>query len=328
MTEQSSIPNISEKQGQHDAPAASSKLAQENLLGILLTSLGAMCWGLSGSMGQFLFQHEQMDSRWLVPIRLGGAGIVMLLFLLFKYGKQVLSPWKDRTERWELFIYSILGVSLCQFFYFLTIQLSNAAIGTILQDLAPLFILCFSCTTEHRKPKFLELFSIFLALFGVILIASHGKTENLAASAPALLAGILSALGAMIYNVAPVNLMKHHPVSLLQGWAFLLGGGFTALLFRPWNYSYLPSRTGIFGISFVILVGNIAAFICYLNGIKRIGPGRAILYSFAEPITAALIGIFLFRNPFTIADALGFLMIFGMLYLITVSGRKEIKEQA
>ena len=42
--------------------------------GALLTLSGGACWGLSGSMGQYLFTRQGMDSRWLVPIRLGLAG--------------------------------------------------------------------------------------------------------------------------------------------------------------------------------------------------------------------------------------------------------------
>ena len=41
----------------------------KELTGAILTTLGGICWGLSGSMGQYLFTRQGMDSRWLVPIR-------------------------------------------------------------------------------------------------------------------------------------------------------------------------------------------------------------------------------------------------------------------
>ena len=43
----------------------------DQVKGIALTLLGGICWGVSGSIGQYLFDVEGMDSRWLVPIRLG-----------------------------------------------------------------------------------------------------------------------------------------------------------------------------------------------------------------------------------------------------------------
>ena len=98
--------------------------------GIIMTLAGASCWGLSGSVGQYLFSVENMDSRWLVPVRLGAAGIILLLFCFIRFGKeQTLAPWKDRKKARTLLVYGIAGVSACQFLYFLTIQLSNAAMG-------------------------------------------------------------------------------------------------------------------------------------------------------------------------------------------------------
>lgn len=286
--------------------------------GIILTLLGGISWGLSGSVGQYLFTVEKMDSRWLVPIRLGSAGVIMLLLYLLKFGKEeLIKPWKTRREAREMLIYGLLGVSGCQFAYFLTIQLSTAAIATILQDLSPIFILLYTCIRAKRGPRGYEIISIVLALLGVALIASHGNPENLLSSSTALLTGVICAFCVLIYNVVPVKLMQNHPVFLLQGWAFLMGGAVLAVLFRPWSYGYIPGFYGLLGIAFVVVVGNIIAFTCYMTGVKMIGPEKAILYGFSEPICAAIIGILFFGNPFTPADFLGFLCVFGMLVLIS-----------
>lgn len=49
----------------------------DQVKGIALTLLGGICWGVSGSIGQYLFDVEGMDSRWLVPIRLVFAMMVL-----------------------------------------------------------------------------------------------------------------------------------------------------------------------------------------------------------------------------------------------------------
>ena len=56
--------------------------------------------------------------------------------------------------------------------------------------------------------------------------------------------------------------------------------------------------------------------------VSLIGPSKGILYGFAEPVTAAVIGTTLLGSPFTIWDAVGFLAVFLMLTLISVNGRK------
>ena len=248
-----------------------------NIKGILLTIIGAACWGLSGSVGQYLFDVQGMDSRWLVPIRLGVSGILILTYCFIKYGKTTLNPWRTRNRAVLMVVYGVLGVSACQFLYFLTIELSNAAIGTILQDLAPLFILSYTCITMKRKPGAFEIISIILAMLGVFLLTTHGSIDSMSVSAPALIAGVGSAFCVMVYNVLAPKLSDDIPVIVAQGWSFLMGGIATALLFRTWTIDYKPDIMGILGIAFVVVVGNICAFTLYISGVKQIGPQKAIL---------------------------------------------------
>lgn len=302
------------------------KRTHKAALGAVLTLLGGICWGLSGSMGQYLFNVQGMDTRWLVPIRLGAAGVILLLYSTIRYGWKTYRIWTGGRGRnaAELVLYGLCGVSFCQFLYFLTIQLSSAGVGTILQDLSPIFILAFVCITAHRLPHAREVIAIVLALAGVLLITTHGDFGALAGSGStgtavspqALLTGVLSAVCVMIYNVVPERLLQHYSVLILQAWAFLMGGAFFALVFRPWTYAYVPNAMGLFGIAFVVIVGNILAFPLYIQGVKLIGPEKGILFGFSEPVTAAVIGAALLGNAFTAWDLLGFLLIFGMLVLI------------
>ena len=292
-------------------------IAKRDYIGILLTILGASCWGLSGSVGQYLFDVQQMDSKWLVPIRLGLSGFVLMVYCLIKYKKEVLKPWVTPKRAKYMVVYGLLGVSCCQFLYFLTIELSNAAIGTILQDLAPIFILLVTCIYGKRFPKAGEICSIVLAILGVFFLTTHGNMENISVPTSALLAGIASAVGVMIYNVLAPRVTGDMPVVIAQAWSFLMGGLAGFLIFRVWQIHYVPNIYGILGIIFVVLVGNIGAFTLYISGVKRIGPQKAILYSFAEPITAAIIATTILGSKFTVYDALGFGLIFLMLCSIT-----------
>ena len=292
---------------------------KDNVLGIILTTLGASCWGFSGTMGQYLFDVQHMDSRWLVPIRLGLSGILILIYCLIKHKDTVTKPWKSKETAFWLLVYGIAGVSACQFLYFLTIELSTAAIGTIMQDLAPIFILLFTCVHLKRLPKVSEIISIALALAGVFLLTTHGDLGHLSMSPLALITGIGSAFCVMVYNVLAPKITREIPVIVAQGWSFLFGGILLELLFQSWTIHYVPNIYGVIGIIFVVVVGNICAFTFYISGVSKIGPQKAILYSFAEPITAAILSTFVLKSSFTMYDTAGFGLIFLMLYMITVS---------
>ena len=290
-----------------------------NIKGILFTILGAACWGLSGTMGQYLFDVQQMDSRWLVPIRLGLSGILILAYCIIKHIDTVIKPWKSKEMAFWMLVYGIAGVSTCQFLYFLTIELSNPALGTIMQDLAPIFILLVTCISMKRAPKISEIISIALAISGVFLLTTHGNIAHLSMPVSALFAGVGSAFCVMIYNVLAEKITKEIPVIVAQGWSFLFGGILLGLAFKIWQIHYIPNIYGLLGIAFVVVVGNICAFTLYISGVSIIGPQKAILYSFAEPITAALLSTFVLKSKFTIYDAAGFGLIFLMLWMITFS---------
>jgi drug/metabolite transporter (DMT)-like permease len=287
------------------------------LKGSLLTLTGGACWGISGSVGQYLFTRQGMDSRWLVPVRLGFAGIILLIYGIIRFRGAVFDPWKNRYDRRDLIIYGVLGVSMSQFLYFLTIQLSTAGTGTILQDLSPIIILSLSCIVARRFPTAREIIAIVLALAGVFLIVTHGSLTNMSVSAAALVSGILSAVCVTIYNMEPAHLLSKFSVMQLQSWAFLMGSALFALVFRSWQFHYVPNAAGWLGIAAVVLIGNVAAFPCYLKGVTYIGPERGILYGFAEPVTAAIISTLFLGSPFTVWDAVGFCAVFAMMVLIS-----------
>lgn len=298
-------------------------MKKNSIEGALLTLGGGICWGLSGSMGQYLFTHEGMDSRWLVPIRLGIAGVILIVYCLIRFGRSyTVKPLMNTEDRKQLLIYGLAGISLCQFLYFTTIQYSTAGAATILQDLSPVMILLVECWQQKRKPRWTEVCAILLALAGIYLITTHG-TGTLGIRPLALITGVLCAVCVTIYNCYPRKLMASYPVILLQGWAFLMGGLVFAFVFRIWEYDYVPSVMGLFGIAFVVVVGNVLAFTMYMEGVKRIGPGRGILYGFSEPVTAALVSALVLDTPFHAGDLIGFACIFAMLVMISSGSEKE-----
>lgn len=277
-------------------------------------------------MGQYLFTRENMDSTWLVPIRLFLAGLILCTFYFIKDRRMLFDPWnakKNPHNLLDLLIYGLAGVSCCQFTYFLTIQLSSAGMGTILQDLSPAIILLVVCIQQHRGPRLFEICSILLALIGVFLLTTHGSLTDLAISPAALLSGIASACCVVIYTMWPKKLQQQYPTPMLQGWAFLMGGTMFALIFHPWTMNYVPTAMGVFGIFTVVVLGNVLAFSLYMSGVPLIGPQRSSLYSFAEPVTAAIISTLVLGSPFTVWDAMGFGCIFLMLVLLSLPAKAK-----
>jgi drug/metabolite transporter (DMT)-like permease len=201
--------------------------------------------------------------------------------------------WEDKDIKDLIMVlgYGILGVTFSQFTYFFTIQYSSAGVGTIMQDLSPVIILKITSAMEKRRPRIKEVSAVVLAIVGVFLIVTHGDIANFKVPPIAIVSGLTCAFCVSVYNILTAPLTKHrdYPVLVLQTWSFVLGGILTGLVFHPWTYHYVPTAMGYVGIATVVIVGNMLAFSLYISGVSEIGPNLGILYSFAEPLSAAVL---------------------------------------
>ena len=59
------------------------------LRGCLYAGLGGVCWGLSGTCGQYLFSHYPINSLWLTCVRMLSAGLILLVIALTKNSTEV-----------------------------------------------------------------------------------------------------------------------------------------------------------------------------------------------------------------------------------------------
>ena len=143
--------------------------SQSEFFGVFITLLGGVLWGFSGVCGQYLFTQKGVSADWLVPYRLSLAGLAMVAYYLARSPRAALAPLKDRTLLPQLLIYAIFGLMMTQYAYFYSIELSNAAVATVIQYSAPALILAVVCFLERRAPKKVELIALILAVLGVAL---------------------------------------------------------------------------------------------------------------------------------------------------------------
>ncbi|HUN04623.1 MAG TPA: DMT family transporter, partial [Niabella sp.] len=94
--------------------------------GILLGITAATLWGISGTLGQFLFQQRGINVEWLITVRLLISG-VGLLILAKTTKNDIFSIWKNRKDAIELMLFSVIGMVGVQYTYFAAIKHSNAA---------------------------------------------------------------------------------------------------------------------------------------------------------------------------------------------------------
>lgn len=294
-------------------------------IGIYIVVICGILWGLSGVLGQLLFQNTTVKVSWLSAIRMMFSGIVILIFLIFKDRKQLFALWKNPKFIIPFFLFAILGVMCVQYTYFAAVNASNAATATVLQYTYPVLILLYTSFGQRKNPQLYEIISILFAFTGIILIATHGHFSTLQISPMALFWGLISAFSFVFFTVYPKNLYEKFGVISIMGWAFFIGG--LTLFIISGNFK-TPIPTDTYSLKLTLLIsilGTLIPFVIYNQGVRILGNVKASVLVTIEPITSAILAFILTDITFTIIDIIGFICILSAVELIALKSLKNNK---
>ena len=276
------------------------------IVGVLLTLLGAVLWGVSGASVQFLSNFRDMNLEWLVTMRLITAGLLTVIYAWFKYGNSIFHVFRSLKDTAGLIVFGVFGMALCQYTYFKSIALAGAGIATVLQYLAP------------SKG---EIISVILALVGTICLMGNDGFSMERFPLAVLVWGLLSAVGVAVYSVSPVDLLYKYGTLPIVGFGMLLSGIVAAILFHQPNSYAMWDVWTIIGCFNVVFLGTIVSFNAYLEGVKRIGAVPGSILSSIEPIAAAFFGWALLDNQFSALGLIGMAMIIATVIIIALEKR-------
>lgn len=291
--------------------------------GALIAAFCAVCWGLSGNAGQYLMQDKGFSADWLVSLRLTLSGLFLVIGGIFKYRKQAFDVFKSGTSVKALFIFSVFGTMAVQYTYFLTINYTNAATGTVLQYTSPVMIIIYLAVKNKKIPNSAELLSVFLAVTGTFLIATHGDFQSLNISPIGLVIGIISAVTLAFYTIYPVKILNGFSSVLISGWSMLFAGILLSLITRPFFAEVELSLSTVSAISFIILFGTMVPFALFLMAIRFIGSAKASLFSSIEPLTSTLFSVLFMDLALSFFDIVGFASIIITIFILYYSGNKK-----
>jgi drug/metabolite transporter (DMT)-like permease len=274
-------------------------------------------------MGQYLIQNRGFETNWLVMFRLFVSGIVLLSIAYAKTGNAILNICKDRTDAKQLLVFALIGMMPVQYTFFAAIAHSNVATATILQFTGPVMIAVYLAISQRKLPRFLDVLAILFAVVGTTLLITHGDFGKLAISNAALFWGLMSAVAMAFYSIYPGELLRKYYAVTVVGWSMLLGGGSLMLIHAPWKVAGSWDWVTILYLVFIVLIGSVFAFYAYLSATKLIGPQKSSLLISGEPLTAALISVFLLGGKFVWIDYIGTLLVLSTIFLLTYRKKRS-----
>lgn len=293
------------------------------VIGIILTLLGATLWGVSGTSVQFVGNFRNMNLEWLLTMRLITAGLLTVLYGWIRQGNAVFNVFRNWRDTLGLVIFGVFGMALCQYTYFRSIVIAGAGIATVLQYLAPSMIIIYLLVRYGKRPSTGEIISVILALVGTICLMGNNGFSFESFRSDVLFWGLLSAVGVAVYSVSPVRLLATYGTIPIVGFGMLLSGLVAAALFQqPHSYATWDVWT-VVGCFNVVFLGTIVSFNAYLEGVKRIGAVPGSILSSIEPISAAFFGWALLGNQFNWVGILGMAMIIATVIIIALEKRGQ-----
>lgn len=287
----------------------------ERLKGIAMILIGAMLWGASGPLMEWTMEVYGISVPFLLTIRLTVAGLFLLLFLKLK-GVRITAIFRNKMWIRPLLIFSVLGMLGVQYSFVAAIEASNAVVATLMQFLAPVYIIAFVSLTHKKLPPVYQIIGMAGTLAGLFLLLTNGRPDQLIISGEAFFWGILVGLAFTFYTLYPAQLMQEWGVLLVVGWSMLFGGIFLGLVNPIFLSDEWPvlAQWPVIGSIFAIIVVGTAAFILFLSSMRYITAVETSILSSMEPLTAMVISVFWFGQVLSPIQLLG---AFAMLVFVT-----------
>ena len=189
----------------------------------------------------------------------------------------------------------------------------NSSTTGLLVAMVPLFAAILVAWLGHEKLAPRRIAGLALGFAGVATIVGLDIELSNFAAVGAL---VLSALG---YGIGPIivnrRLAEAPPIGVVA--ASLLLATLLYAPFVPFAWPGHPAAAGIAAVAGLGVVCTAIAFMFFFALIAEIGPARATVIAYVNPVVAVLLGVVFLHEPFTIAMAAGFAMVIAGSILAT-----------
>lgn len=291
--------------------------------GILLALLAGILWGITGPLGQFLFDEKTITPEWLVTCRLIVSGTVILLGMFVKRRWEIFTIWKDKKDAVHMVIYSVVGMMVVQYSFFVAVEASNGGTATVLQYTNPVMIILYLALFQKVRPKSKEVAAVLLALAGIFLLSTNGNLHTLVITPKGLFMGLLCAVFTCFYSMLPRRLMEKYDEVMVCGWSMFIGGIVLAIWKNPWEVGAGADYQvwGLFGM--LVLFGTVIPFIASLKAIMLSGPMYANVLASIEPVVASFLTFLFLGTTFGGFEILGFGCIILTIVMLSLNKKVE-----
>ncbi len=285
-------------------------------ISIFLICLASVSWGTTGA-AMILMSQEASISPLIVSFwRMAISAPVLILI-----GSRIAVDYSALRKN----SLNLLGLGSCmalyQICYFSAVNKAGIAVTALVAICSsPLFIALIAAWSLKEKISIRILIALVFGIFGtgLLVLNPHVLLETnrdfFVGTGIALGAGLLWASYAVL---AKASISRLHPLQV-SACSFSLSAIFLlpALIFQPFPYnSFLK------GLPYLVYLGIIPTSIAYgiyFWGLQGVSATIAGILALLEPLTATLIGVIYFKEPFGLLSAVGAILLLFALLILTL----------
>ncbi len=254
-----------------------------DLLGAFLLFLSAFFFGLVVILGKVELRTG-IPVVSMLAIRFALAALVLVPVLVAV--RLPLAPVPG--ERLGIVVIGIAGYAVEASLFFAAVPHGTAGAVTLLFFTYPVFVTLASWTLGWGRPGGLTVAALACAVSGAALIV--GTSGGIAIETIGVVFALGSALMYTAYLIGADHVIKGTNALTGSMWqAAAASSGLLVFALMTGNFDVPTSWHGwwpIFGMS----ACTAGAFVCLLEGLKRLGSVRTAIISSSEPLTAAILG--------------------------------------
>lgn len=222
-------------------------------------------------------------------------------------------------KRLSLIIFSLLGMLLVQYSYMASIAEGNAAVATLLQYLAPIYIIIWVIFRGHQRLHVSDVIAILLTIIGTLLLLTNGSFKGLSVPGIAIVWGIISGLSLAFYTLYARNLLRFYSSVTVVGWAMIIAGVCMNIIHPIWRVEtqdWSAATLGVLGFS--IIFGTTLAFWMFIKSLEYLEAKETTLLGTVEPLTAVVSSIIWLSIPFGLWQVIGMALILILVVYLSL----------
>jgi drug/metabolite transporter (DMT)-like permease len=296
------------------------KTAHANYIVYSQLILTMLIWGAAWPVGRLL--AEGLPTVSIAVIRYLIVVPVLFLILRLREGKiHIQREWIP-----TLVLLGLFSTTLYQIFFLYGVKYAAASDDSIVIGAAPVMIgVLASFYTQERLTRW-KILGLLVGLSGVVLIGFLSPNSQVLNRPLGLTLVFFGALSYALYTILLRRFVKKtnsnpdgvHVTSLsINSWMAVFGLVFLApfsLVEQPWNSTW--DTNSWIGILYLALLSTIVGYYLYIEGVTKIGAGRASVFSNLVPFFGVLTSALILKEAVSIWTVVSLLLILTGVYLV------------